>query len=247
MPIDPYWVYAYWEMSPQSAPRPLSGTEKENAEARHILRVSDVTFIDFDGTNAHNSFDIEITLQARNWYINLWSPDKSLCAELGLLHRDGTFFPLVRSNVIQIPPAWASPNMEEHWLRVGRKDLTPGQDVSSHEAIDSAPRVGPPPPPLSRSAGLERSSLEGFQPNAQERSPDPGIEAAETLPHPKEAVQAEEYRRFLESSRRMRILGGNEPALPMAWSPSVDHSGGLPEPGGAPEIGLSSKELVKEG
>ncbi len=244
MPIDPYWVHAYWEMRPQSLPQPLSGTDQESGEARGILRVYDVTFIDFDGTNAHSSFDIEITPRARNWYINLWNPGKTLCAELGLLHRDGTFSPLARSNMIQTSRAWTSRDREEQWLRVEGKGgfLIPGQGVSSHGAVGPAPRVGPPPSFSSRSrAALERSSPARFQPGPQERPPEPGIESAESLLHPKEAVQAEEYRCFLESARRMRIVGRDDTTLPMLKPPPVQHAGGLPE------IGLSSLEFVMKG
>jgi len=240
MPIDPYWVHAYWEFSSQSAPQSLRGTEMETGEARSILRVYDVTFIEFDGTNAHSSFDIAIKLQARNWYINLGSPDKTLCAELGLLRPDGTFFPQVRSNIIHIPPAWASPIMEERWVQAGGEDLTRGHEIPSHGRVDPSPRVGPPPPTSPPSGpALEESSPERFRPGAQERSPGPEIDSAETLLHPQEAIQAEEYRHFLESSRRRRIVGRDEPALPMLWPSSLEQSGGVPE------IGLSSSELVK--
>jgi hypothetical protein len=115
LPIDPYWVHAYWELA---APQPLVRGEAAGDDSHCILRVYDVTSIYFDGTNAHGFFDIQISGEARNWYINLWSPGRTLCAELGLVRPDGSFTPLVRSNVIQTPPAWSSTSIGERWVRV---------------------------------------------------------------------------------------------------------------------------------
>jgi len=39
--------------------------------ARWVLRSYDVSFINFDGTNAHRFFDTGVDLDARNWYLNL--------------------------------------------------------------------------------------------------------------------------------------------------------------------------------
>lgn len=130
LPIDPYWVHAYWELA---APEPVGRDEVAGDDSHRILRMYDVTFIAFDGTNAHGFFDIQISGEARNWYINLWSPGKSLCAELGLVRPDGSFTPLVRSNVIQTPQAWSSTNTGERWVRVEwrQEDDLPRQDPSS--------------------------------------------------------------------------------------------------------------------
>jgi hypothetical protein len=86
--------------------------------ARAILRMYDISLIHFDGTNAHQVFDIDIGLEARGWYIPIWTADKSYCADLGFLARTGRFHPISRSNVIQTPRSTPSTRTDEQWMRV---------------------------------------------------------------------------------------------------------------------------------
>ncbi len=117
LPIDPYQVHAYWELAPQM----LSARIGAIAERpRRILRVYDVTRIDFDGTNANSVLDIELTPEAQNWYFRVQTPGRSLCADLGFLCR-AVFVPLVRSNVAHTPPAEASSTTDERWVRPVRR------------------------------------------------------------------------------------------------------------------------------
>src|SRR3989442_9314602 len=79
------------------------GTEMEGARA--VLRFYDISLIHFDGTNAHHTFDIDIGLEARNWYVHLWTAEKSYCADLGFVARAGRFHAITRSNVVHTPRA----------------------------------------------------------------------------------------------------------------------------------------------
>src|SRR5207244_10632149 len=63
------------------------GAEAEGAV--EVLRVYDVTFIDFTGDNAWASVDIEPTPGVESWYINVWKPAASYCAELRSGERRG--------------------------------------------------------------------------------------------------------------------------------------------------------------
>jgi hypothetical protein len=110
MPVDPFLVHAYWD---------FSAKEWEKIRRRRkpvVLRIYDVTMIRFDGTNAHSYFDLPLALEAQNWYIRLWSAEKSLCADLGWPRPDGSFETLVRSNVIQTPRAGVSIFEEARWV-----------------------------------------------------------------------------------------------------------------------------------
>ena len=86
--------------------------------ARAILRMYDISLIHFDGTNAHQVFDIDIGLEARGWYIPIWTADKSYCADVGFLARTGRFQPISRSNIIHTPRATPSSRTDEQWMRV---------------------------------------------------------------------------------------------------------------------------------
>jgi len=118
MDIDPYSLHAYWEITNIDKKRVLKQFDESSKPPRQIIRVYDVTYIHFDGKNAHSYFDIEINRNRGNWYIDLWSSHKSLCAEIGMKSSLGDFHPIARSNFIDTPRAYQSSSDEERWMRV---------------------------------------------------------------------------------------------------------------------------------
>ena len=85
--IDPYLLHAYWELDPKTLP-----------EASHaVLRIHDTT------GEASSYFDLPVSLPAKNWYVHLWTPERTYYAELGLSEEGGGFTLLARSNMIQTP------------------------------------------------------------------------------------------------------------------------------------------------
>lgn len=115
---DPFWIYAYWELSNDSVEaikRQLGGSLDG---FRFVLRMYDVTYKDFNGANANHWFDIEVGRDVNNWYINLWHDNVSYCGEIGLLANDGRFFPMARSNFVQTPRASSSDRYDEIWMEV---------------------------------------------------------------------------------------------------------------------------------
>ncbi|MFH1797937.1 MAG: DUF4912 domain-containing protein [Candidatus Omnitrophota bacterium] len=116
---DPFWMYAYWEVTPNSLESLKSVlTEEQKQRAKTILRVYDVTLIDFNGMNANSYFDVEVGNNSDNWYINLWHNDVSYMAEIGLKIDDGRFYSLTRSNCVHVPRSTHSKRVEEIWMRV---------------------------------------------------------------------------------------------------------------------------------
>jgi hypothetical protein len=115
---DPYWCFAYWDLAPEKQGEIIRELEQSGRKTKLLLRVYDVTDVDFDGSNAHRSMDIEISEEATNWYINVWSSDRSYCVDLGLLFPDGRFVTIVRSNVITTPRDSVSPIIDEEWMVV---------------------------------------------------------------------------------------------------------------------------------
>jgi len=113
---DPYWCFVYWDLSTERQAEIIR--EIQTAGVRVILRVYDVTDIEFDGSNAHRTMDIEITEEATNWYINVWAADRSYCVDLGLLYPDGRFVTFARSNVVTTPRDSVSPVVDEEWMVV---------------------------------------------------------------------------------------------------------------------------------
>jgi uncharacterized protein len=116
MPRDPFWAYAYWEITEETFGAVRSKYGKDAIDkSKLVLRVYDVTGIKFNGSNANRYFDIALIPFAENWYINVPEADRSLCVDLGLLLPDGRFITLIRSNVISMPRQSISQITDEQW------------------------------------------------------------------------------------------------------------------------------------
>ena len=118
MDIDPHRLHAYWEITHRDKKIILEQLDDPSYSQRQIIRVYDVTYIHFDGNNAHSYFDIEVDKDKGNWYINLWSPHKSFCAEIGMRSFQDDFYPIARSNYIDTPRPYQSFSAEEQWMKV---------------------------------------------------------------------------------------------------------------------------------
>lgn len=113
---DPWWIHAYWEVSWPTRTRLSQELKDDFKNSKPALRVYDVTNIIFNGTNANRFFDIEVNLDANNWYIDTAGPGRSWCVDLGLKLSDGRFITIVRSNTVATPldvPSWIT---DEEWM-----------------------------------------------------------------------------------------------------------------------------------
>jgi len=121
MARDPNWVHAYWRIAPATIQNAQKDLGKDFANARYVLRVHDVTCVDFNGRNANRTFDIEVKPEAKCWYIDSWQDNVSYCAQLGLSTRQGDFYPLAESNFVHTPRTSFSDRRDIMWL-----DVKPG-------------------------------------------------------------------------------------------------------------------------
>ncbi len=114
---DPYWLHAYWEIA-QDVSEVVTSTLGPDGwrESSRVLRVHDVTDVEFDGSNAHRTIHIDVGHEACNWYINVDRPNRAYCAELGLVGPSGQFVLLSRSNVVRTPRAGVSEVIDEEWM-----------------------------------------------------------------------------------------------------------------------------------
>ncbi len=118
---DPFWLYAYWEIAESS----IEGVKRQlggNLDGtRFVVRMYDVTYKDFNGFNANHWFDIEVGRYSNNWYISLWNDNVSYCADLGIVHASGRFFPMARSNFVHTPRSNSSNRFEEIWMDLSQE------------------------------------------------------------------------------------------------------------------------------
>ncbi len=113
---DPWWAHTYWDVSDGTLEKLRRQYPGDLERGHWVLRSYDVSYINFDGTNAHRFFDTGIDFDARNWYLNFGSPGTSWCVDLGVILPDGRFITVVRSNTIMLPldgPSWVT---DEEWM-----------------------------------------------------------------------------------------------------------------------------------
>jgi hypothetical protein len=115
---DPYWVFAYWEISQRKINDVQQKYGHDLADSRKVLRVYDITGISFNGNNANSFFDIDINDMAKNWYINVGNPGRSYCVDIGFLLATGKFVLLARSNFVTTPIDGPSHITDEEWMIV---------------------------------------------------------------------------------------------------------------------------------
>lgn len=115
---DPYWIHADWEIAPSSIEEIRKKIGSELDRSSYTLRMYDVTYIDFNGSNANHWFDIDVGLHTNNWYISLWQDNVTYCADIGIRTPDGRFFTLARSNFVTTPRVGSSGRSEMIWMEV---------------------------------------------------------------------------------------------------------------------------------
>lgn len=115
---NPYWLNAYWELSPNSVQRAEAALKQDWYGAKLIIRLFDVTSQDTTSTSETPVKDIPLQGSGQNWYIDVPQPPRMYRADIGYLSRRGEFYVLARSNVVTPPKAGAGElgeNVEGPW------------------------------------------------------------------------------------------------------------------------------------
>ena len=144
LPVDPFLVYVYWEMTPEAIAAVCQALGAAWEGSAHVLRAYDVAWIEFDGTNAHHQFDLDAQGDVGDWYVHLWSPEQTLLFEIGWRSRDGRFVAAARSNLVRTPRNAPGEGGEERWMTVkdGRIVTTPSGAIPEPSAECPEPRAG---------------------------------------------------------------------------------------------------------
>ena len=150
---DPWWLYAYWEIQP--------GTERsaraqllphEIAGLQTVLRVFDVTGVDFPAQPAHRWFDIGLSGLATNWFIHTNAPARDFIVEIGLLTAAGRFLLLARSNRVATPRFGPSDVIDEAWMTT---------DDAFWRLVGASSGIGPGASPMAWASALSQSVSSG--------------------------------------------------------------------------------------
>jgi hypothetical protein len=114
---DPWWIFSYWEIRKDKEEEVVRRIESSgDGAAKSVLRVYDVTDVNFNGRNAHSYFDIDLKGLATNWYINVGTPDRSWVVDIGIVSKSGNFYTLARSNVVKTPRFGMSDSLDAEWM-----------------------------------------------------------------------------------------------------------------------------------
>jgi len=123
MARDPYWIFAYWEVTDERRMQVEREAGASWNEMRKVLRVYDVTGKDFNGFNANRYFDIDLHPGATSWYINVGASDRSWCVDFGVITPGGKFIVIARSNIVMTPRDSASDVIDEEWMSIEEEFL----------------------------------------------------------------------------------------------------------------------------
>jgi len=167
--VNSYLVHAYWDVDPAALPAPNP--------------LATLRFHDLAQGSPQGSFDVAVDLDARNWYVHLWSPAQAYYAELGW-NEEGEFHSLAKSNPVETPRAWPV-SAEEPQLPRSPATLPPVKNTADDASATVALALEPSHIPETAETRPQREAEVQHQPEAQ-----PPKDAAEALQRRLEDVYA---------------------------------------------------------
>lgn len=102
---DPEWAYAYWDFS-ASTWGWIQDFYRRDPGLAVKLRVHRL---------GGDFFDLDVHLEAKNWYVRLGSDNQEFEAELGMVDSRGRFHAIVRSNRVKTPRGRPSDKVDPAW------------------------------------------------------------------------------------------------------------------------------------
>jgi len=113
LPRDPLWAYVYWDI-------PNSEKEEKRLQGGQqlALRLYDSTDLNLDYQYPHSIQEYPCDELAREWYLPVPVSDRSYTVEIGYRCTDGRWLVLSRSVPVNIPPAYPSDWIEDHFITV---------------------------------------------------------------------------------------------------------------------------------
>lgn len=191
--VDPHRAHAYWNVDVADYEAVIKANGLESPDM--LLRLHDVTGIEFDGKNAHSYFDLQVQGLQGHWYVDLWQDGRAYIAELGLRRKDGGFAAFARSNAVSTPPAKASASyntqaldilqqtpgdlMQDPNLSPENMDADTGAEIQLNPPPFQPPAIEPEPAPSTATAA---PATVAFKPSVEPSKTFPMVEAAEVEP-----------------------------------------------------------------
>jgi glycosyltransferase involved in cell wall biosynthesis len=102
--VHPSVGFAYWRILYDQVQQLAQSRSSDWDGSQPILRLYDVSYIQFNGLNAHRIQDHVLHGLTGEIFFNLAAPGSWQIAEVGFLLRNGEFLPVARSPVVPFPP-----------------------------------------------------------------------------------------------------------------------------------------------
>ena len=168
--VRPRLGYVHWHLRPAAVDRVHDAVGGAFRGAVLTLRVYDVTGIAFDGSNAHEVFDVPVGTLSGHQYLELRRSECALMTEVGYRLADGAFHALARSNAVYFDRDRPIGHDPLGSLSAGRGFGRPSLAASRAKAVEAGgPDVEPVqdervrPPPAAAGNGPDQGTTPGFQ------------------------------------------------------------------------------------
>lgn len=119
---DPYWVFAYWEMTPAYVDQFIKTHHLEKTEKEYVLRLYQIARWEGDRFVPGNIVDYPLYSFTRKYYMNVPSPGMEYVVDFGFRTPQGDFFTLLRSNKVSVPRDTMSDVVDEQWITLADEE-----------------------------------------------------------------------------------------------------------------------------
>lgn len=100
---SPHTFYLYWDLSKNKQEMVEHHLRSEWPKLPKILKIYDVSDLDFQGHNHHKAIEVEIPEMTNNWFVREVEANRTYIADFGTRTFDGSFFTILRSKPIETP------------------------------------------------------------------------------------------------------------------------------------------------
>jgi hypothetical protein len=118
MPVNPHWVYAYWDFSEKSRKKLIKLSKNSNITIRVIKKSTE----NQEAEKTVIETDIKLD-QNDNHYVNLPQDNSTYIAFLGVEDKKGEFVPLIESNEITTPSSSIKSSDKEEWFLIKEEKI----------------------------------------------------------------------------------------------------------------------------
>jgi len=108
-PVAPGQGFAHWRVLESWVDQTARSKGDAWRDCRLVLRLYDISFIEFNGLNAHSLHDYPLPSLCGRTFFKQQRPAATQLAEAGFLLRNGEFIPAARSRATPFPPPGPSP------------------------------------------------------------------------------------------------------------------------------------------